>query len=240
MFTAVRCLPWLAPPLTAATLGLAALGFAGTAAQAPTDEAFLCAGGRTTSAERSARHQGRARAVCDALDEGHWPNIKAVAATGLSAKGAKTFAVDAASAYCPQYVTRAKQHRLRCGDFWTGPHIRTCRSRVTYGVISDFSGQKSYRNYACHSMSGQFFGHRTAAKAEVPVFLAHRPQHGERSHQPGDHPRIAVEHRHATDPPPRSSALVGDTAHDNPDSSAFQNFPAPHRPPDPPTPKPLR
>ncbi|TGN71951.1 DUF732 domain-containing protein, partial [Mycobacterium tuberculosis] len=32
--------------------------------------------------------------------------IKAVAkATGLSAKGAKTFAVDAASAYCPQYVT---------------------------------------------------------------------------------------------------------------------------------------
>jgi hypothetical protein len=25
--------------------------------------------------------------------------------TGLSAKGAKTFAVDAASAYCPQYVT---------------------------------------------------------------------------------------------------------------------------------------
>jgi len=28
-----------------------------------------------------------------------------VTATGLRAKGAKTFAVDAASAYCPQYVT---------------------------------------------------------------------------------------------------------------------------------------
>ena len=26
-------------------------------------------------------------------------------ATGLSTKGAKTFSVDAASAYCPQYVT---------------------------------------------------------------------------------------------------------------------------------------
>jgi hypothetical protein len=25
--------------------------------------------------------------------------------TGLSAKGAKTFSVDAATAYCPQYVT---------------------------------------------------------------------------------------------------------------------------------------
>lgn len=109
MFTRRFAASMVGTTLTAATLGLAALGFAGTASASSTDEAFLraAAGGRDHSAERSARHQD-AHAVCDALDEGHSAKavIKAVAkATGLSAKGAKTFAVDAASAYCPQYVT---------------------------------------------------------------------------------------------------------------------------------------
>jgi hypothetical protein len=54
--------------LTATGLGLAALGFAGTAAASSVDDAFP---------------------------------------TGPSSKGAKTFAVDAASACCPQYVTSA-------------------------------------------------------------------------------------------------------------------------------------
>lgn len=95
--------------LTAASLGLAALGFAGTASASSTDDAFLAElhshGITPPSAARAIKD---AHAVCNALDEGHSAKavVKAVAkATGLSAKGAKTFAVDAASAYCPQYVT---------------------------------------------------------------------------------------------------------------------------------------
>ena len=55
-----------------------------------------------------ARAISDAHAVCKALDQGHSPQdvVDAVAkVTGLSAKGAKTFSVDAATAYCPQYVT---------------------------------------------------------------------------------------------------------------------------------------
>ena len=46
--------------------------------------------------------------MCDALDSGNSSRavICAVAeTTGLSVKGAKVFALDAAHAYCPQYVT---------------------------------------------------------------------------------------------------------------------------------------
>ena len=95
--------------LTAAALGLAALGFAGTAGASSVDDAFLAqlqADGITPpSAARAVSH---AHAVSKALDNGHSGQevINAVAqSTGLSSKGAKTFAVDAASAYCPQYVT---------------------------------------------------------------------------------------------------------------------------------------
>lgn len=106
MFTRRFAASMVGTTLTAATLGLAALGFAGTASASSTDEAFLAqlqADGITPPS--AARAIKDAHAVCDALDEGH-SVIKAVAkATGLSAKGAKTFAVDAASAYCPQYVT---------------------------------------------------------------------------------------------------------------------------------------
>lgn len=109
MFTRRFAASMVGTTLTAATLGLAALGFAGTASASSTDEAFLAqlqADGITPPG--AARAIKDAHAVCDALDEGHSAKavIKAVAkATGLSAKGAKTFAVDAASAYCPQYVT---------------------------------------------------------------------------------------------------------------------------------------
>jgi hypothetical protein len=95
--------------LTAAALGLAALGFAGTAGASSVDDAFLAqldADG--IQPPTAARAINDAHAVCRALDAGHSPQevISAVAqATGLSAKSAKTFSVDAASAYCPQYVT---------------------------------------------------------------------------------------------------------------------------------------
>ncbi|BBX95651.1 DUF732 domain-containing protein [Mycobacterium lacus] len=95
--------------LTATALGLAALGFAGAAGATSTDTAFLAqlrADGITPPS--AARAISDAHAVCAALDEGHSPQevINAVAeSTGLNAKGAKIFAVDAASAYCPQYVT---------------------------------------------------------------------------------------------------------------------------------------
>ncbi|ACC42528.1 DUF732 domain-containing protein [Mycobacterium marinum] len=97
--------------LTAASLGLAALGFAATATASAgsTDDAFLAqiqADGITPPS--AARAISDAHAVCTALDEGNSPTtvINAVAeSTGLSSKGAKTFAIDAASAYCPEYVT---------------------------------------------------------------------------------------------------------------------------------------
>ncbi|AGC63865.1 putative secreted protein [Mycobacterium liflandii 128FXT] len=99
--------------LTAASLGLAALGFAATATATATagstDDAFLAqiqADGITPPS--AARAISDAHAVCTALDEGNSPTtvINAVAeSTGLSSKGAKTFAIDAASAYCPEYVT---------------------------------------------------------------------------------------------------------------------------------------
>jgi hypothetical protein len=95
--------------LTAAALGLAALGFAGTAGASSVDDDFLAqlqADGITPPSAARAISDGHA--VCKALDNGHSAQevIHAVAqSTGLSSKGAKTFAVDAASAYCPQYVT---------------------------------------------------------------------------------------------------------------------------------------
>jgi hypothetical protein len=97
--------------LTAAALGVAALGFAGTAGAGSVDDAFLAqiqADGITPPSASVAIDD--AHAVCKALDTGGSSKevISAVAeSTGLSAKGAKTFAVDAASAYCPQYVTSA-------------------------------------------------------------------------------------------------------------------------------------
>jgi Protein of unknown function (DUF732) len=97
--------------LTATALGVAALGFAGTASAGSVDAAFLAqlASDGITPPSVSVAVKD-AHAVCNALDQGQSSKevIGAVAeATGLSAKGAKTFAVDAASAYCPQYVTSA-------------------------------------------------------------------------------------------------------------------------------------
>jgi hypothetical protein len=97
--------------LTAATLGVTALGFAATAGASAVDDAFLAqiqADGITPpSAERAI---SEAHAVCDSLNRGHSSQqvySEVAEATGLSAKGAKVFAVDAATAYCPQYVARS-------------------------------------------------------------------------------------------------------------------------------------
>jgi hypothetical protein len=97
--------------LTAATLGLAVLSFACTAGASSVDDAFLAqikADGIT--APSPARAISEAHAVCESLDQGHSAQqvySEVAEATGLSAKGAKTFAVDAASAYCPPYVTHS-------------------------------------------------------------------------------------------------------------------------------------
>jgi hypothetical protein len=97
--------------LTAAALGLTALGLAGSAGASSVDDAFLAqlaADGIMPPSPSAAVSE--AHAVCKALDQGYSSKdvISSVArSTGLSAKGAKTFSVDAASAYCPQYVTSA-------------------------------------------------------------------------------------------------------------------------------------
>lgn len=95
--------------LAAAALGFAALGFAGAAGASSTDSAFLAKiaadGIQPPSASTAI---GEAHGVCKALDQGASAQavINAVAeTTGLSQKSSKTFAVDAASVYCPQYVT---------------------------------------------------------------------------------------------------------------------------------------
>lgn len=95
--------------LTAAEpLGLAALGLAGTAGASTADDTLNVRdqGRRHHAAEQRAISE--AHAACSALDAGQSSKqvIAGVAQrTGLSSSGAHTFAVDAASAYCPQYVT---------------------------------------------------------------------------------------------------------------------------------------
>lgn len=98
--------------LTTAALGLAALGFAGTAsATSPADAQFLAqiqADGITPPSDAAAI--SLAHNVCTSLDQGHTAQqvyAEVADSTGMSAKGAKIFAVDAAKAYCPQYVTHS-------------------------------------------------------------------------------------------------------------------------------------
>jgi Protein of unknown function (DUF732) len=95
--------------LTAAALSLTALGLAGSASASSTDDAFLAqieSDGITPPSSAAALKE--AHAVCSSLDSGESSQqvINEVAeATGMSTKGAKTFAIDAMVAYCPQYVT---------------------------------------------------------------------------------------------------------------------------------------
>jgi hypothetical protein len=95
--------------LAAATLGMAALFAAGTASASNVDDTFLAQLQKDgIIPPTSARAINDAHGVCNSLDAGYSSQqvINAVAdSTGLSAKSAKTFAIDAASAYCPQYVT---------------------------------------------------------------------------------------------------------------------------------------
>ncbi len=95
--------------LTAAALGLTVLGLAGTASASSTDDVFLlqlAADGIQPPSPAAALSE--AHAVCKALEQGYSTNqvIGAVAeSTRPDTKSANTFAVDAAKAYCPQYVT---------------------------------------------------------------------------------------------------------------------------------------
>jgi hypothetical protein len=70
--------------LAAAALGMAALITAGTAGAGSVDDAFI------------------AQLDNDGITP---PSVAVAETTGLSVKGAKVFALDAAQAYCPQYVT---------------------------------------------------------------------------------------------------------------------------------------
>ena len=93
----------------AGAIALVALLSAGTASAASaTDTAFLAQiakhGIQPPSDEAAI---SLAHGVCTSLEEGHSGDevIQAVSKkTGMSSAGSKTFAVDAASAYCPQYV----------------------------------------------------------------------------------------------------------------------------------------
>jgi Protein of unknown function (DUF732) len=88
---------------------MAALITAGTAGAGSVDDAFIAQldtdGIMPPSSAVAVKD---AHSVCDALNNGYASQdvINAVAdTTGLSAKGAKVFALDAAQAYCPRYVT---------------------------------------------------------------------------------------------------------------------------------------
>ena len=95
--------------LAAATLGMAALITAGTAGAGSVDDAFIAQLDKDGIMPPSSGVALKdAHSVCGALDNGYSSQdvINAVAeTTGLSAKSAKVFALDAAQAYCPQYVT---------------------------------------------------------------------------------------------------------------------------------------
>jgi hypothetical protein len=94
--------------LTAAALALTGLGLASTAAAGSVDDAFLAqlqADGIEPPSAARAISEGHA--VCNSLDQGHSAQQvynEVGEATGLSPKGSRVFAVDAAKAYCPQYV----------------------------------------------------------------------------------------------------------------------------------------
>jgi hypothetical protein len=100
-----------------AALGVSALITAGPAAAFTdnsssgnsADQAFLTQLGNDGITPPSSQEAiSLAHSVCTSLDKGNEPDavIAAVAkTTGLSNKSAKVFAVDAASAYCPEYVT---------------------------------------------------------------------------------------------------------------------------------------
>jgi Protein of unknown function (DUF732) len=95
--------------LAAAALGVAAVIAAGTANAGSVDDAFLAQLAKDgITPPSSQRAINDAHAICTALEQGASAQAvyNAVAVTtGLNAKGAKIFAVDSASAYCPQYVT---------------------------------------------------------------------------------------------------------------------------------------
>ena len=96
------------PALAAGVLGLAALVTAGTAGAGSADNKFLDSLDQDGIIPPSPQAAvSLAHDVCDALDDGASPDevISAVSKeTGLDAESSELFAVDAANAYCPEYV----------------------------------------------------------------------------------------------------------------------------------------
>ena len=94
--------------LTAAALGMATLGLAGTANAASVDKEFLAAVAQAgISVDNPQQVIKVAKNVCSALDEGTTPDeilSEITSQTDLTTKQAKTFIVDSAQAYCPEYI----------------------------------------------------------------------------------------------------------------------------------------
>ena len=97
--------------LAAAALGVAAVIAATPASAGSVDNAFLAQLEQDGIIPPSAKQAIKdAKAVCSMLDDGYSADevIDAVAeSTGMDADGSNTFAVDAALAYCPEYVTES-------------------------------------------------------------------------------------------------------------------------------------
>ena len=93
--------------LTAAALGMATLGLAGTANAASIDKEFLAAVAQAGISVYNPQQVIKvAHNVCAALDEGTSANeilSELTEQNDLTTKQGKTFIVDAVQAYCPEY-----------------------------------------------------------------------------------------------------------------------------------------
>ncbi len=94
--------------LTAAALGMATLGLAGTANAASADKEFLAAIEQAgISYDNPQQVIKVAKNVCAALDDGTTADeilSELTEQNDLSTKQGKTFIVDAVQAYCPEYL----------------------------------------------------------------------------------------------------------------------------------------
>ncbi len=97
--------------LTAAALGMATLGLAGTANAASADKEFLAAVEQAgISVDNPQQVIKVAKNVCAALDDGTSPDSilsQITSQTDLTTKQAKAFIVDSAQAYCPEYIEQS-------------------------------------------------------------------------------------------------------------------------------------
>jgi hypothetical protein len=94
--------------LTAAALGMATLGLAGTANAAATDKEFLAAVEQAgISVDNPQQVINVAKNVCSALDRGNSANSilsDITSKTDLTTNQGKSFIVDSVQAYCPEHL----------------------------------------------------------------------------------------------------------------------------------------